>query len=62
MTEMAAPKLTRKELIDLLSGEFPEASHALGAHEIEEVWHGGCRVRRPFTKGPCAQGARFPGR
>ncbi len=30
MTEMAAPKLTRKELIDLLSGEFPEASHALG--------------------------------
>ncbi len=24
MTEMAAPKLTRKELVDLLSAEFPE--------------------------------------
>jgi uncharacterized protein (TIGR00369 family) len=45
---MAAPKLTRKELIELLRAEFPEASHALGNYDIEEVWHGGCRVRRPF--------------
>jgi uncharacterized protein (TIGR00369 family) len=48
VTEMAAPKLTRKELVELLSAEFPEASHALGNYDIEEVWHGGCRVRRPF--------------
>ena len=46
---MAAPKLTRKELIDAACApEFPEASHALGDYGIEEVWHGGCRVRRPF--------------
>lgn len=45
---MAAPKLTRKELVELLSAAFPEASHTLGSYDIEEVWHGGCRVRRPF--------------
>jgi uncharacterized protein (TIGR00369 family) len=45
---MAAPKLTRKELVELLRAEFPEASHAIGNYDIEDVWHGGCRVRRPF--------------
>lgn len=44
--EKAAPKLTRKELIERLSDEFPEASHAVGDYEIEELWYGGCRVRR----------------
>jgi len=46
MGDMAAPKLTRKELIDRLRAEFPEASHAVGDYEIEELWYGGCRVRR----------------
>src|ERR1700744_581328 len=45
-TKMAAPKLSRKELIERIAAEFPEASHAVGDYEIEEVWHGGCRVRR----------------
>jgi uncharacterized protein (TIGR00369 family) len=49
MTEMAAPKLTRKELIERLRAEFPETSHAVGDYEIEEVWHGGCRLRLPFS-------------
>lgn len=44
--QMAPPKLTRKELIDRLRAEFPEAAHAVGHYEVEEVWHGGCRVRR----------------
>lgn len=44
--EKAAPKLTRERLIDLLEAEFPEAAHAVGDYDIEEVWHGGCRVRR----------------
>jgi uncharacterized protein (TIGR00369 family) len=44
--EMAAPKLTRKELIELLHAEFPEAAHAVGDYEIEDVWLGGARVRR----------------
>jgi uncharacterized protein (TIGR00369 family) len=46
--EMAAPKLTRNELLDLLAAEFPEASHAMGDYEIEEVWHGGCRLRHHY--------------
>jgi uncharacterized protein (TIGR00369 family) len=46
MAEMAAPRLTRKELVDRLRAEFPEASHVVGDYHIEEVWHGGCRVRR----------------
>jgi uncharacterized protein (TIGR00369 family) len=61
MAEMAAPKLTRKELIDLLTAEFPEASHALGAYEIEEVWLGGCRVRRPFHQGALRPGGTISG-
>lgn len=42
----AAPKLTRDKLIALLEAEFPEASHAVGDYAIEEIWFGGCRVRR----------------
>ncbi len=32
--------------MELLAAEFPEATHAVGDYEIEEVWYGGCRVRR----------------
>ncbi len=60
-TQMAAPKLTRKELIDLLKSEFPEASHALGNHDIEDVWHGGCRVRRPFHERSLRPGGTVSG-
>jgi uncharacterized protein (TIGR00369 family) len=42
----AAPKLTRERLLQLLETEFPEAAHAVGDYEIEEIWFGGCRVRR----------------
>lgn len=42
----APPKLTRDKLIALLAAEFPEASHAVGDYAIEEIWFGGCRVRR----------------
>jgi uncharacterized protein (TIGR00369 family) len=44
--EMAAPKLTRQELVRLLETEFPEAAHAVGDYDVEDVWHGGVRVRR----------------
>jgi uncharacterized protein (TIGR00369 family) len=44
--ETAAPKLTRQELVRLLETEFPEAAHAVGDYDDEEVWHGGVRVRR----------------
>ena len=59
--EMAAPKLTRKELVDLLRAEFPEASHAMGNFEIEEIWFGGCRLRHPFTQSSLRPGGTLSG-
>lgn len=46
--EMAAPKLTRKKLEALLCAEFPEMFNAESGYALEELWHGGCRVRRHF--------------
>ena len=61
--EKAAPKLTREELIALLRTEFPEAAHAMGNYEIEEVWYGGCRLRRRLhVKIRCGPAARCQGR
>jgi uncharacterized protein (TIGR00369 family) len=59
--EMAAAKLTRKELVDLLRAEFPEASHAMGNFEIEEIWFGGCRLRYPFSQNALRPGGTLSG-
>ncbi len=60
-SEMAPPKLTRKELIERLAVEFPEAAHAVGDFEIEEVWFGGCRVRRRFSQNALRPGGTVSG-
>ena len=44
MTKMPAPKLTRKELIDLLGAEYREMFRAASGYDIEQVWRGGRRV------------------
>jgi uncharacterized protein (TIGR00369 family) len=59
--EMAAPKLSRKELVERLRVEFPEASHAVGDYEIEDVWYGGCRVRRSYHEGSLRPGGTISG-
>jgi len=59
--QMAAPKLTRKELVDLLKAEFPEASHAMGDYEIEDVWHGGCRLRHRYDDRSLRPGGTLSG-
>jgi uncharacterized protein (TIGR00369 family) len=46
--EMAAPKLPRNKLEELLSAEFPEMFDAERGYAIEDVWYGGCRLRRRF--------------
>jgi uncharacterized protein (TIGR00369 family) len=46
--EMAAPKLTRKQLETLLRAEFPEMFNAESGYALEELWYGGARVRRHF--------------
>jgi uncharacterized protein (TIGR00369 family) len=59
--EMAPPKLARKELIERLAAEFPEAAHAVGDFEIEEVWFGGARVRRRFSQNALRPGGTVSG-
>ncbi len=58
---MAAPKLTRKELLERLHGEFPEIFHANGGYDIEEVWHGGCRLRLAFNEKSLRPGGTLAG-
>jgi len=60
-SEMAAPKLTRKELDRRLRAEFPEASHAMGDYELEAVWHGGCRLRQRFSERSLRPGGTLAG-
>ncbi|MGB6536289.1 MAG: PaaI family thioesterase [Xanthobacteraceae bacterium] len=46
--EMAAPKLARKKLEALLGAEFPEMFNTESGYVLEDLWHGGARVRRHF--------------
>lgn len=48
MPEVAASKLTRKELEDRLRSEFPELLRAWSGYAIEELRYGGCRLLRRF--------------
>lgn len=60
-TEMATPALTRKELSERLRLEFPDASHAVGDCEIEELWRGGCRLRQRYDKRGLRPGGTLSG-
>ena len=59
--DTAAPRLTRKELTELLRTEFAEASHAMGNYQIEELWHGGARLRYPFSENSLRPGGTLSG-
>jgi hypothetical protein len=48
MDEMAPAKFTIKELERRLRAEFPEMFHTRSGYALEELWHGGCRVRKHF--------------
>ncbi|MFZ0986144.1 MAG: PaaI family thioesterase [Xanthobacteraceae bacterium] len=58
---MATPALTRKELLERLRIEFPDAGHAVGDFEIEELWRGGCRLRRRYDKRVLRPGGTLSG-
>jgi uncharacterized protein (TIGR00369 family) len=59
--KIAAPKLSRERLVALLAAEFPEATHAVGDYEIEELWYGGCRVRRRHHESSLRPGGTVSG-
>ena len=61
MTDMAAPKLTRKELTELLRAEFAEMFNSESGYEIEKVWHGGAVVRRHFDRTSLRPGGTLSG-
>jgi uncharacterized protein (TIGR00369 family) len=60
-SQMATPALTRKELLERLRIEFPDAGHAVGDFEIEELWRGGCRLRRRYDKRVLRPGGTLSG-
>jgi len=59
--EMAAPKLSLKELERLLRAEFPEMLHGKGGYAVEAVWQGGCRVRKRFDPQSLRPGGTLSG-
>jgi uncharacterized protein (TIGR00369 family) len=59
--DMAAPKLTRKELVERLRAEFPESSHAMGDYVIEDIWFGGSRLRYPYSDKALRPGGTLSG-
>jgi uncharacterized protein (TIGR00369 family) len=59
--EMAAAKLTVKELERLLSAEFPQMFNPQSGYGIEEVWFGGCRVRKHFDSRSLRPGGTISG-
>jgi len=61
MKHMAAPKLTAKELEDLLSAEFPQMLNAQSGYGIEEVWSGGSRIRKHFSPRSLRPGGTISG-
>lgn len=46
---MQASKMTVAELERFLAEQFPQAMHPKAGLTIEEVWHGGARVRQTFN-------------
>ena len=61
MTDLAAAKLTRKELTELLRAEFPEMFNSESGYAIEKVWHGGAVVRRHFDRTSLRPGGTLSG-
>src|SRR5262245_54784367 len=48
MAKPATPAMSAQELDRFLAAEFPQAYHPTSGLTIEEVWHGGARVRQAY--------------
>lgn len=58
---MRPPAVSAGELTRLLSGEFPHLFEGDRGYVIEEVWHGGARVRRRFQMSLLRPGGTLSG-
>ncbi len=54
-------KLSVAELERLLNTEFPEMFNPQGGYAIEEVWHGGARIRKHFSTQSLRPGGTIAG-
>lgn len=61
MQDMVAAKLSAKELERLLEVEFPGMFKREGGYAIEEVWYGGCRIRKYFSPRSLRPGGTIAG-
>lgn len=52
--------MSAAEVTEMLVREFPQMASS-GATTIEEVWHGGCRVRRKFSEKSLRPGGTISG-
>lgn len=59
--DLATPKLSVKELERLLAAEFPQMFRPQGGYAIEDIWYGGCRVRRRYTEMSLRPGGTLSG-
>lgn len=56
-----AGMMTEQEVMALLETEFPQMFQTDAGISIEEVWHGGCRVRRAFSDRSLRPGGTISG-
>jgi uncharacterized protein (TIGR00369 family) len=54
-------KLSVAELERLLNAEFPEMFNPQGGYSIQEVWHGGSRIRKHFSAQSLRPGGTIAG-
>jgi len=59
--ERKAARMSVEDVERLLQAEFPQAFHPQSGLTIEEVWHGGCRVRQRFRDGFIRPGGTISG-
>jgi uncharacterized protein (TIGR00369 family) len=60
-SEKAPPKFDVEALDRLLTAEFSQAYHPGSGLAVEEVWHGGARVRQSFHGGLLRPGGTISG-
>jgi uncharacterized protein (TIGR00369 family) len=53
--------MSAKQVADLLTREFSQMAGADSPNVIEDVWHGGCRVRRRFNEKSLRPGGTISG-
>jgi uncharacterized protein (TIGR00369 family) len=58
---LSEPKLSKEELTRLLERDFSETFNATSGLRIEELWHGGCRVRQAFQADHLRPGGTISG-